>query len=119
MEISFRILNSDWKHDLQEAAMNTVWKQVKDARDLTPDLFNRYRGSGVKGPHKWEKYWDVLLKSREIYGAENVSVHLISGLGETEKEMAKLFQLLVDLRVEIHLFSFFPEPYRYLTICSP
>ena len=75
----------------------------------TPELFDKYRGKGVKGPHQWGKYWDTYQQAIEIYGSGNAGVHLIVGLGETEKEMAKAIQRAFDMGGETHLFSFYPE----------
>ena len=101
------LVNEAWLLQLKEAGADKVGVAIDTAN---PELFEKYRGSGVKGPHKWDKYWDILLKSRKIFGAENVSVHLVTGLDESEEDMVKIFQTLQDLGVQVHLFSFFPEP---------
>ncbi|MFX1296447.1 MAG: hypothetical protein ACFFD2_16530, partial [Promethearchaeota archaeon] len=64
----------------------------------------------VNGPHKWEKYWEIMEESIKIFKKGNVGIHLIVGLGETEEEMAFIFQKIHDTGAMIHLFSFFPEP---------
>ena len=51
----------------------------------TKEIFDKYRGIGVKGQHKWERYWDILKKARPIFGDGNIGCHLIAGLGESEK----------------------------------
>ncbi|MBA3036496.1 MAG: radical SAM protein [Desulfobacterium sp.] len=76
----------------------------------TPELFDKYRGKGVRGPHRWEKYWDTYQKVIEVFGGENSGVHLIVGLGETEKEMVDTIQRSSDMGGGTHLFSFYPEP---------
>jgi biotin synthase len=75
----------------------------------TPDLFDRTRGKGVQSPHKWDKYWEVLLDARDIFGAEKFGVHIIVGMGETEREVLQLVQRVVDLGGHNHMFCFFPE----------
>ena len=75
----------------------------------TPELFDRTRGKGVQSPHKWSKYWEVLLDARDIFGPEKFGVHIIVGMGETEHEVLSLVQQLVDLGGHSHLFCFFPE----------
>lgn len=75
----------------------------------TPELFERFRGGGVKGPHRWQHYWAALQKSVEVLGRYKVGVHLIVGLGETEQEMIATIQRAQDLGAHTHLFSFFPE----------
>jgi len=100
------LANEGWLRELKESGVDKVGVAIDTAN---PDLFDKFRGSGVKGPHKWVKYWEVLLQCRETFGPENVSIHLVTGLDETEEDMVKIFQTLQDLKVQIHLFSFFPE----------
>jgi biotin synthase len=75
----------------------------------TPAIFDRTRGKGVQSPHKWQKYWEVLLDARDIFGPQKFGAHIIVGMGETEHEVLSLVQQLVDLGGHSHLFSFFPE----------
>jgi biotin synthase len=75
----------------------------------TPELFDRYRGSGVKGPHRWETYMDCLADAIEIFGTRNAGSHLVTGMGETEKEMVEAIQKIHGMGGWTHLFSFFPE----------
>lgn len=76
---------------------------------VTKDLFEKFRGNGVKGPHNWEHYWKVIEWGADVFGKYNVGVHLIVGLGETEEEMIKSIQRAHDLGAKTHLFSFYPE----------
>jgi biotin synthase len=75
----------------------------------TPEVFDRTRGKGVQSPHKWSKYWEIMLDAREIFGREKFGAHIIVGMGETEFDVLKLVQELVDLGGHSHLFCFFPE----------
>jgi biotin synthase len=75
----------------------------------TPEVFDRTRGKGVQSPHKWDKYWEVLLDARDIFGAEKFGAHIIVGMGETEYEVLDLVQRLRDLGGHSHMFCFFPE----------
>ena len=72
----------------------------------TPELFDRTRGKGVQSPHKWAKYWEVLLDARDIFGPEKFGVHIIAGMGETEHDMLSLVQKIVDLGGHNHMFCF-------------
>ncbi len=85
----------------------------------TPALFDRYRGSGVNGPHRWERYWACLGESLEIFGRGNAGSHFMVGMGETEQEMATAMQEVRDMEGFTHLFSFFPEPGSAMTDQSP
>jgi len=75
----------------------------------TPALFDRTRGKGVQSPHRWQKYWEVLLDARDVFGPQKFGAHIIVGMGETEHEVLSLVQQLVDLGGHSHLFCFFPE----------
>jgi biotin synthase-related radical SAM superfamily protein len=80
------------------------------ALDLaTEQLFETYRGKAVSGPHKWEKYWQMIDAGLGVFGAFNVGAHLMVGMGETEEQMVSLIQRLWDMGVMSHLFSFFAE----------
>lgn len=81
------------------------------ALDLaTPELFDRYRGSGVGGPHVWDTYMSRLADAVDIFGSRNAGAHFVTGMGETEQEMADAIQKVQDMGGWTHLFSFFPEP---------
>ncbi len=75
----------------------------------TPALFDRTRGKGVQSPHKWSKYWEILLDARDVFGPWHFGAHIIVGMGETEYEVLHLVQELVDLGGHSHMFCFFPE----------
>jgi len=97
------------EEDLVAMKENGVDK-IGIAIDLaTPDLFDTYRGKGVSGPHKWEKYWETLETGLKVFGHPNVGVHLMVGMGETEEEMASLMDRLWQMGAVSHLFSFFAE----------
>lgn len=76
----------------------------------TEELFEKYRGKGVKGPHEWKVYWKCLEDSLSIFGEGNAGAHFITGMGETEQEMCEAIQRVRDMKGRTHLFSFFPEP---------
>ena len=75
----------------------------------TEKLFDRHRGTGVKGPHRWKRYWEALAEGVDVFGRYMVGIHLIVGLGETEQEMVQVIDKAHQMGVLTHLFSFFPE----------
>jgi len=75
----------------------------------TPQLFDRYRGSGVNGPHCWGTYMIRLAEAIDIFGTRNAGAHFVTGMGETEKQMVDAIQKIQDMGGWTHLFSFFPE----------
>jgi biotin synthase len=104
------IKNQDLMH-LKEAGADMIGVAIDAA---TKQLFEQYRGNGVKGPHRWEHYWNTLIEAVGIFGQRKVGAHLIVGLGETEQEMTRTFQRVHDMGSLIHLFSFFAEPHSQL-----
>ncbi|RJR52279.1 MAG: radical SAM protein [Desulfobacteraceae bacterium] len=84
--------------------------KVGVAIDLaTADLFDRFRGAGVGGPHKWNRYWDTLSDAISVFGEGNGGAHFMVGMGETEKEMSEAMDRVRVMGGRTHLFSFFPE----------
>lgn len=75
----------------------------------TPEIFDRVRGKGVQSPHSWQKYWEILMDARDIFGPQKFGAHIIVGIGETERDVLELVQRLVDLGGHSHMFCFFPE----------
>ena len=58
----------------------------------TPEIFDRTRGKGVQSPHKWDKYWEVLLDARDLvleYQDGSRRVRAVDG---------EVFDVAVDLR---------------------
>ncbi|MDP6154689.1 MAG: radical SAM protein [Candidatus Thermoplasmatota archaeon] len=91
---------------IKEAGADMVGIAVDAA---TQELFRKFRGEGVNGPHKWDQYWKVVEWSAECFGRGKAGIHLIVGLGETEKEIIAIIQKGEDLGAKTHLFSFYPE----------
>jgi biotin synthase len=100
------IVNKDWLIRVKDAGADKVGIAVDAATD---EIFEKLRGKGVSGPHKWSKYWTTIEEAVEVFGEFNVGLHLIVGVGETEHEMLKTIQRAHDMGANTHLFSFFPE----------
>lgn len=75
----------------------------------TPAIFNQFRGEEVRGPHRWQRYWECFKDAVDVFGRGMVGSHFIVGLGETEEEMVRAFQQVRNLGGVNHLFSFYPE----------
>ncbi len=105
--ISPTIIKSDALRQYREAGVDMIGVAIDTA---TEELFNAHRGPGVGGPHKWDHYRRTLDDALAVFGADKVSVHLIVGLGETDRELVQAFQDVHDRGALIHLFSFFAEP---------
>lgn len=78
---------------------------------VTEDLFRRHRTDVPSGGGlSWDKYWEVVNDSRDIFGPWKVNCHTLVGLGETDHDMVKLFIDLCDREIFPYLFCFNPEP---------
>ncbi len=77
----------------------------------TSQLFDKLRGKGARGPHRWEHYINGIDEAVAVggNGTFTVGVHLIIGLGETEEEAIHFIQACYDRGARVHLFSFYPE----------
>jgi biotin synthase len=114
--ISPTIMTDSTLREFKDAGAEIVSIAIDAA---TEELFNLNRGRGVKGPHKWDKYWQTLEEAVEVFGKDKVGCHLIVGLGETEKEMVKTIQRVKDSGAMTHLFSFYPEAGSLLADRAP
>ncbi len=91
---------------LRDAGAERIGVAVDGA---TPAIFDRLRGRGVKGPHRWDHYWHIYDRSLAVFGPGMAGVHLICGLGETERQLAEAMARAREMGGGTHLFSFFPE----------
>lgn len=104
--ISPSVMGRDDLRSMKDAGADHIGVAVDAA---TRDLFVRHRGKPVKGPHRWDKYWKVYEESLRVFGEGMAGVHLICGLGETERELALTISQARTMGGFTHLFSFFPE----------
>ena len=75
----------------------------------TPQIFDLLRGKAARGPHRWQRYLQGVEEAVQVMNKGKVGIHLIVGLGETEKQAVELIQKTHDMGAETHLFSFYPE----------
>lgn len=104
--ISPTIIKKDDLKNMKEVGADRIGVAVDCA---TQSLFDKLRGKGVGGPHKWNTYWRVYEESLNVFGKGKSGVHLICGLGETEKELVETIDRAHSMGGFTHLFSFFPE----------
>jgi len=114
--ISPSILNRQDLEDMKEAGADHIGVAIDAA---TPELFERLRGRTVSGPHRWQRYWDCYQQCLDVFGKKRVGVHLICGLGETEKEMVITMEKARKMGGSTHLFSFFPEKHSAMEDAAP
>lgn len=104
--VSPTILETEDLVTMKEAGADKIGVAIDLA---TPELFDKHRGNGVSGPHKWEKYWEIIEAALDLFGSPHVGAHLMVGMGETEEEMVSFMERLRQMGVVNHLFSFFAE----------
>jgi biotin synthase len=114
--VSPTILNREDLVDFKAAGADRIGVAIDLA---TPELFDNFRGSGVKGPHRWEAYWTCLSHAISLFGKGHAGPHFMVGMGETEKEMCHAIQRAKDMGGTTHLFSFFPESNSAMAEFSP
>ncbi len=92
---------------LAEAGVN----RISVALDATTEkLFDEVKGASAGGPYRWRNHLKSLEETVQIFGRNNVSTHLIAGLGEQEEDFIKLIQKCVDMGVYPAIFAFTPVP---------
>ena len=96
--ISPTIMETEDLRKLKDAGADKIGIAIDLA---TEELFARYRGKGVSGPHKWEKYWEIMESGVDIFGRGNVGAHLMVGMGETEQQMTALMARLGEMGVYV------------------
>jgi len=74
----------------------------------TPEIFDRIKGSKVKGPYHWNEHVLCLRNALEIFKEGHVSTHLIVGLGEAQEEILRKIMELHELKITVSLFAFTP-----------
>ncbi len=96
------------RKEMQELAEAGV-KRVSVALDAaTEELFEKLKGASAGGPYRWRSHMRALREVVQIFGRNNVSTHLIAGLGESEQEFVKMIQECVDMGVYPAVFAFTP-----------
>jgi biotin synthase-related radical SAM superfamily protein len=90
---------------LVEAGVNRV-SIALDA--VNENLFDRVKGAYLGGPYSWRSHLASLKEAVKIFGRNNVSTHLIAGLGEREEDFVRTIQKCVDMGVYPAVFAFTP-----------
>ena len=105
--VTATLLDHGWLARIQEAGADIIGIGLDGA---SAEVFHDCRGRGTKGPHDWEYHWEIVEAAREMYGPYKVNCHIVVGLGETDRDLVRLFRNLKAKQVAGYLFSFNPEP---------
>lgn len=74
----------------------------------TQAIFDRVKGKDAGGCYKWDNQFELFSLTKAVFGEDNVSTHVIVGLGETEKQAVEVIQHCENLGVLPALFAFTP-----------
>lgn len=74
----------------------------------TEAIFNKVKGRDSGGCYVWENQFRLFSEALTVFGAGNVSTHVIVGLGESEKDAVAVIERCVGLGVLPALFAFTP-----------
>ena len=72
------------------------------------EVFQKCKGSDVKGSYKWVDHLEALKNAVAVFGREKVTTHLIVGLGETDLDLTVTMEEMVKLGIMPALFAFTP-----------
>jgi biotin synthase len=96
------------KREMEQLRLAGVERIGLPLDGATPEVFSKIKGASVKGPYRWETHFKALNDALDIFGVNNVSTHIIVGLGETERDIVEITQKLHDIGVSPSLFAFTP-----------
>ena len=107
------------RRDLERLAEAGVQRIGIPLDAVTEEICNKVKGAEIGGPYRWYSHFKALKEAVRIFGKNNVTTHLIAGLGETEEDFVRMIQLCVDLGVYPALFAFTPLPGTILSNREP
>lgn len=76
-----------------DAATEPLYSQIKNESSQT---------------HSWQDIWNCIDESIEIFGSPHVRVHIIVGLGETERDICEILTKIHAKKIGVSLFPFMP-----------
>ncbi len=74
----------------------------------SPEIFERVKGAGVGNPHTYGSIKEALLRAVDIFGRNNVSTHIIIGLGETDSQVLDVLKWSKENGITLSLFALTP-----------
>jgi len=105
ISVSCQPINKGNMEKLAQAGVNRIGIGIDAA---TKEIFDKIKGPKTNGPYRWQEQFKLLEETIDVFGSENISIHLIIGLGETEKQATQFIQKCVDSAVLPVLFAFTP-----------
>jgi biotin synthase len=95
--------------DMVDVAIDAASKRV----------FEETRGKKIRSMHSWDRYLKGIDEAVEVFGKGNAGIHLIIGLGETEKEAVDIMWYAHTRDAKITLFAFYPEQGTFMEKRKP
>jgi biotin synthase-related radical SAM superfamily protein len=105
ISVSCQPVNRDNIVRLAKSGVNRLGIALDAASEA---IFDRVKGKDAGGKYVWQNQFLLLNQALDIFGEDNVSTHVIVGLGETERDAVKVIQRCVDMGVLPALFAFTP-----------
>ncbi len=62
----------------------------------------------IKPDFEWDEMWGFAERVVEIFGEGRAVIHLIVGLGETDRELVEVFERAYSIGADVSLFAFTP-----------
>ena len=79
---------------LKELGVNRIGISLDGS---SKQIFENIKGKKTKSPYSWLNHLNGINLALGIFGKENVTTHLIVGLGETDKELLQIIKNLHDI----------------------
>jgi biotin synthase len=92
--------------EMKKAGANMIDVAIDGA---SKEVFDNVRGKPVRSMHSWDRYIKAIDEAVDVFGRMNAGIHLIIGLGETEKEAVDLMLYAHSRGAKLSLFAFYPE----------
>lgn len=87
----------------------------------TPEVYERVKTPGCppgQGQRAWQQQM-ALIEECSLAHPRHAGVHLIVGLGETERDIVEVIQRLADVKAIVALFAFTPVPGSAMQAAAP
>ncbi len=105
ISIAIHAITIDDMKRLKEAGATNISIPLDGA---TEEVFERIKGSKTGSPYRWASHNKAIDDALKVFGINNVSTHIIVGLGETEQDVVKLIDQMYNKGVRVALFAFTP-----------
>jgi biotin synthase-related radical SAM superfamily protein len=103
ISVAIHPISTDEMKKLKEIGVSNIGIAL-DASTL--EIFEEVKGEHRGHSYRWDSHIQGLKEALKIFGAGQVTTHLIIGLGETEKEAADFIIKMYEMGISVGLFAF-------------